>query len=233
MAFKLKNLKEVENRTKCLIFGYAKKIKPTLATCNLFQAIPQLITSTCILYYFETDKFLIKDPYSVITLLNKGKTFRKHAKNSSYSGLHCITGQVMLSTSKPLNCKWTIKIDDFNDNGYGSIGVVAFNPNKALCRQTKFGGFLYSYLTFGGHSYKNKSSYKELKKYGEPFVADDIIQVHLIINKDKQQLSFACNGENLGLAFDDLKFGENIYYRLKVAVYDCNDQMTLLNFKTH
>lgn len=245
MTFKLKNLKCVDDETKCLIFGYSKQVKDALATCNLFQTIPHLITSLCILYYFETDKFTFCHQQSEISLTNDGRTMQNCSTNSKYKArMFFLTGQEILETSKPLKCTWRIRIDHLNRNGWACIGVVALTEKQARFQPCRGGfsidllkhvineGFLYAYLGLNDRSFKKRQD-MSMKEYGEPFVTGDIIEVHLNLLKSKQQLLFVRNGKRLGIAFRNLKFGKDVYYRLKVAVGDQGGQLTLIDFKTH
>ena len=64
MENKFKTLQHIDNKRKCLIVGYIKRVKKTLYKCNLFQTIPCLIDGLCILFYADTDTFEIIDNYS-------------------------------------------------------------------------------------------------------------------------------------------------------------------------
>lgn len=232
MSFKLRNLKYVDNKTKHLIFGYSKQAKEILSTCNLFQTIPHLIISLCTLYYFETDKFKSNH----FTLLNDGKTFRNFSRNCCNGITPFVVGQEILSTHIPLTCTWRIKIDDLTCQGsFMLIGVVALTKKQANIQPDLHSdpiGCLYGLFGQTNRSFKWCADWTVIE-YGEPFMTGDLIDMHVNITKTKQQLLFSRNGKNLGTAFDNLKFGNNICYRLKVYVSEYGGQLTLIDFKTH
>lgn len=227
MSFKLNDLKEIDNRIKYLIFGYNKQNMKSLSSYNLFQSIPCLVHALCILYYFETDKFQIFDPDSQIILTNQEKTVRIVSKKK---GRFFIVGNVKLPSINPLNCTWRLKFDNFAfpASAFIALGVFKTTIQKAVAQCKN----LHCYLCVNGTSWKY-SDQIDLEEYGEAFVTNDIIDMQLIINDNKQQLIFTRNGKNLGVAFDNIQVSKDIYYRLRVGMDHCNGQMTLMSFKTH
>ena len=69
-------------------------------------------------------------------------------------------------------------------------------------------------------------------KYGEELRTNDIIDMHLIINESKQELSFYKNGKHLGIAFDTIERGGDITYRLGISLNSKQGQVTMIDFKS-
>ena len=123
---RLKQVKDIDDKAKSLVFGYNKKIKSKLSECNLFQNIPFMIHALCILYYYEIDTFQIADS-NYFKLSNNNKTIRRISVLGPYWKHPGGYGSIMIPSTARFNGKWTIKVN--NCQKAITIGITS-NPCK-------------------------------------------------------------------------------------------------------
>ena len=54
--------------------------------------------------------------------------------------------------------------------------------------------------------------------------------MYLNFDGDKQELRYEINGENLGIAYDDIERGDNIIYRLEIQLSRAEMSVEILDF---
>ena len=130
------------------------------------------------------------------------------------------------------NCSyiWKLQIGKCSESQFGSlIGII---PNHKVADDK--GNFIalksrfdispyngYSFWSYGGGSIQNDEY--NTKSYGTKLVPNDIIEIHLNLNK--LTIEFVINGENQGIAFENI---EDTEYRLIVVIYN-DDHIKLLD----
>ena len=159
------------------------------------------------------DKFQITDQIQY-TLLNKRQTIRKCRYRTIDSPA---LGEIIIPSHKKFNGRWTIKVDKCYEPPI-MIGIFCTSNDDIF------------YVYTG----KNMWSGLRCKRYGygHEFVTDDIIGIHLIIDDNKQQLSFHHNKMDLGIACNKIKTGKDIQYRFGVSMFEKDGQVTIMDFKT-
>ena len=223
---KLKQLQDIDDEIKYLIYGYNSKIKTTLRPYNLFRNIPFLIQGLCILYYYELmEKFDSFDP-NYYKASNDFKTIQ-----NIDGGLKAAFGRLIIPSTKGFNGKWTLRVNGKRNRLNVSIGITSTNATKDTwnpldCRKKG----IYKYI-YDAQSVFDKDC-TIWYKYGKGFEDGDIIMMHLIIDniKNKQQLLFSKNGENIPAVIDKIDTGKKIQYRLTVEIGK-TQKVTLINFE--
>ena len=56
-------------------------------------------------------------------------------------------------------------------------------------------------------------------------------KIAMILNLSSKQISFEIDGVNKGVAFKDIKYGDDIYYRLAVSLEKEEDIVQLIDYQ--
>ena len=218
---KLKRLKSIDDKTKHLVAGHNRRINKKLGSCNLFQNIPIMIDSLCILYYFEIDYFAII-PTVGIELSNNKQSIINTIGGYRYGG----AGSVIVSSTEKFNGKWSVRIDEC------ASGRVTIGLSSSIKYQIEPVHYArdphYAYNGYKGYKWSTSGC----TAYGKQLRTNDILDIHLIIDGDNQQVMFYKNKENLGVAFDEIETGHDIKYRLAVSICTKGDKVSIIDFKT-
>ena len=78
-------------------------------------------------------------------------------------------------------------------------------------------------------SKKRKDIFSWWGRYGKASMSGDCISIYL--NLDTKELGFKINGEDQGVAFEDIKNGADIKYRLVVWVQSRRDCVEIVDFR--
>eukprot|EP01084_Bolivina_argentea_P089499 161492_1 len=128
--------------------------------------------------------------------------------------------------------EWTLKI--IQKTGAISIGVSSdiqnINKTQNAAFHSESGYANYTYISYGCIM---DESCKELKypfhkTDGLKYNLNDILTVSLDL--DNGFVSFGINGENLGMAFKNIKIGNELKYRLAISMYGKNECVELLSY---
>ena len=60
---------------------------------------------------------------------------------------------------------------------------------------------------------------------------DNWNEIVIILDLNMKRISFHIDGEDKGIAFEDIACGDDICYRLAVTIYDSDDSVEIVNFK--
>ena len=107
-----------------------------------------------------------------------------------------------------------------------NLGIVSIDYSKQNYFQTSWWNKpnSYSYLSNNGWLYSGNPS----RKYGEIYGTDDIIDIWLDLRDNKNGISFAKNGKNLGKAAD---INKDIEYRLAIGMYGDSKTIEVLSLE--
>eukprot|EP01084_Bolivina_argentea_P299913 517020_1 len=101
MAIYLKELKQINNRTKHSVFGYVREMHDKLSLPN----VPILISYLCLSYYYHNEYFAKSG--DEVEILNDKMSIKKIAGHCDYNNTtYCNTW--IESTSNKI-AKWTLK----------------------------------------------------------------------------------------------------------------------------
>ena len=201
-SFQFKKLKGVDTKTKCLIYGYNRVIEKTLSHCDLFQNVPILINSLCVLFYAIPEYFNIAGSNCEIS--DDQKTINHSGcddyENTSY-------GLMQISSTENIECEWTFKISR--------------RPKEKSISQIddRWG------ISIGISS--NDESDVDFAAYGKNYGDGDVIQ--MILKMKKKEIDFFKNGRYQGVAFKNIATGKKINYRLAISM-DNDLSITMTDF---
>ena len=222
----LKRLKDVDLETQIVVHGYNRRITHTLAGCNLFENIPPIINSLCILYYLNPEYFAIagKGVQLSTDKMTISSTKDTPFGNTSY-------GLQFISSTEAVKCRWSIKVNETLTRKM-TIGISSNDEfDKAYTRWRRIGTYT-GYKHYGYNGYVGCiTSINGATKYGQEYGKNDVVHVELdLLNKE---VTFYKNEVSQGVAFNNIAIGESIKYRLAIQMSDENTSLTLIKFVKH
>ena len=227
----LKKLKEIDNKTKNLISGYNKTISKNLSHHNLFQHIPLMIHSLCILYYFIPEHFEIEGLYAKISKDKKSVTWTNNDYESTTYGFMKIS-----SLESNIKCRWSIYVNNGqNRNGSMiSIGISSnneYNKDYTAWRMDQYNKLkLYSHYAYNGWAgYTTSNHGVGNQTEAQSFFKGDTIDC--VLDLKHKKVTFYKNGLDQNNAFTDIDIGNNIVYRLAISMGSKNNKVTIVKFK--
>ena len=201
----------------------------TLDDEPLFQNIPDGICVLCALYFGSRDYFEII-PDTEVSLSNDNMTA---TKVTAYSKGETSFGSLLIPSTSQCISQWDIKIDCFNHCNTILIGISSepFDPYKyfhdpttnKLEDPTNHHAYVYG---LGGQNRSFQGETWEVN--GRPFHSSDVVAVRLDLKK--KEVKFYVNEIYSNVTFE-IETGDNIEYRLAVALFDEGNQITLTKFE--
>ena len=202
---------EIDAYSKLIINGYIRNIHTLFILDNvvLFDNIPRLIISLCSSYYYDGEYFEKRKSAKHINM-----TDNKRTVYTNYSFAWSVYGALKIPSTINFIFKWTILVNKCSKNCF-RFGICSENAEN-----TKFfnDNNCISYVYDGGDGkiYSNKQLLANWKKYGKRLNGmGDKIQI--ILNLKRKEISFIINNTNYGVAFKNIIYNEQIYYRLAIS----------------
>ena len=213
----------IDDESKTVVSGYIRLAEEILSNSETNQSFILLTISKQIIYliicFYHTKEFFFKIGKQVIRSNHKCsiKKLSDGYNNTSYG---------YRSIPSLYNCIviWTLKIHTCA-SGAVVVGITANHnaPNRTFQWDKRY--INYSYLGDLG----NIGKMSKFNPYGPTFTNNDIIQIILDLNK--QTLSFKKNGHDLGIAFQDIVQSQSISYKLAITAHDTSDGVTIIDFQ--
>eukprot|EP01084_Bolivina_argentea_P088147 159148_1 len=210
MQINYDKLKNIDNETKYLVFGFLR-ISSDLLELNM----PDLITFTCLSFYYISEYFA-KAGTNVEISCNETKIEKicsGHWGNISY-------GNIKITSHSKGIYKWYLKI--IKCRWHIIVGIASsITPYSSFWK-----GHQYGYWTTG----KKVSDHGNIE-YGMHFHDNDIVCMELDIQSQHQnKLTFYVNDKSQGVAFDGINFDSDQTYRLAVSIYHPTACIELIKF---
>ena len=233
----LRELKNIDVKTKCLVYGYNHRILKTLRSQPLFQNISSLIHSLCILYFFENEHFEIAG--KGIRISEDRMSITNH-EGSDYQNCSYLSNK--LPSTDDIHCKWSFKVHASSDDtqsdqsSYISIGITSndeydcdFTTWRGRKEQKKCEGYAhYAYNGYMGYKSSSEGVHGGTK-YGRSYSGGDTVDVE--VDLKNQWIAFSKNGRSQGIAFKVIQRNEDITYRLGVSLGRRGIAVTLSSFE--
>ena len=223
MAFNLKLLSKIDQRTKDCVHGWIRGMEKKL---NL-RHIENIICSICILYNRDIDTFgtvssthEISDNKAKLTKVSNDEDW----ENNNY-GLIAIRSH----DNKALY-QWDLKIHkDSSKQGIGGIVVGISSRVEPEQDVDDIAGHHYCYLNTAKKCVGDLTSEgMRWDDYGQPYGGGDEVSIHLDLYK--KFVKFFVNGQDQGIAYANIASNESIEYRLMVSLYYVDDSVEILGF---
>ena len=230
MATDFKRLDLIDNEIKYAIFGYIRENQHLFASneYNIFNNIPDLIPSLCILYFDFCD-FFKTIPSVDISFVDGDKKSIVSNKNDedAYMGYRPCFGSVIIPSDSNCICKWDLKIINL-PNTRGTCIIVGVASTEYSGRSSyKLGDKFYIYSNFSWckDHIQRRTNFRDRRM--EIYKTGDIITITLDLKK--KIVSFCNNTSNTKLEIDMEKF-EGYDYRLAVGIREPNVSVCIDKF---
>ena len=214
MAFK--QLKKIDKRTQYSVFGWIRNKEKALG----LRHVSSMIAAICILYFRDDEIFdVINEDMKLapnkklITKFQNDDDF----KNNSY-------GINEISSMSDMIYEWVLKIHNLNATDSITFGIATKQiPSKEFDEDEAE-----LYYAFDGEGESTNHSSNTWKSYGNTWSKNDIITMSLDLAK--AQISLSINGQNQGVAYENVVKSVDAKYRLFASLVDIGDCVEILNF---
>ena len=236
--------------TKSAVIGYMRNTINSLKSCKssskygLFQNIPDGILCLIALFYQDEQFQFFSDRISIIELNDlETDQFRAICKENNHGGFNNKSFGIEIHSQQNVMIEWHFQVfaqimvpqkdgsgkrapsDDVNVAvriGIASTNLVnksGLNGDVIIDEDKPY----YMFNAFDGI----KESWNVYAEYGQEFGKGHIM---MRLDLKEQTLEYATNGKSHGIAFDDVKKGQHVLYRLCVSIADGLSVVKLENF---
>ena len=225
MHLKLKHLQKINDKCKCSVFGYIRRIQRESPT-NI-HIIPMIINYLCLSYFFV------------------GECFEKCGDNMEISN-----GDMTLTKVKDrLKCKDIAFGNKWIKSNIGQIAQWKFKINEIFENLKECDVIWIYFVTQDQEIHSDWASTRNQPYYGFAnnsggdsssdndngdliFQQDDIINVKLDTITASIKAMHNRNDTEV-VIYDNIETGDNIQYKLSVELYGKSTSITLLDFSVH
>ena len=220
MALELKSLSKVDKKTEYTVFGFIRQ-----SETEMDKIIPPLISWTCLMFYWMNEYFeIIGDTIDA----SKDNSTITATKATQDWGNANFCAQRIQSTNEGIY-KWTLLMtgDDI------VIGISDADGTKisdafAWDNDANF----YGILCKSGYKVWNGKHGTDMAQYYDSIGDTDIIKIIIVqLNTKLKKISFEVNGMDKGVAFENIKCGDDIYYRLAVTLEENGNKVELIKYE--
>eukprot|EP01084_Bolivina_argentea_P193173 331454_1 len=217
-----KQMKQIDNETKNLVFGFIRqKLWKHISNLSNTYGIPELIIYICLTFYYIPESFGIC-PSHVIGILSNRTTIikygNKHAWNNTTYG-----HRIIHSNSNSIN-KWKIKINTLFNHESIVIGFTSNNNNSI--------NYDFSQQYDVNYAWTNKGKFLQsgnvMNRHSNcKFSQGDIIILTLDLRR--LQIIYELNDSNKKHCVENIAKGNNIKYQLAVSMYHYGDSISIID----
>ena len=221
MAFDLGELKKIKSLDVNLLFGYCREARKQLFPSNEpYYDIPSLVIYACLAFYhikYNWDSKCIGNNCYVKgdLVLKKGSI----SGNSTFVLKQTISNGIYQFKFKIINYDYAYM--SYYDIGFGIISSKYYEGAKDILANDAFGEHDTGYVYYG--SKWEKEHFNQSTDYGIKCKLNDIVT--MIVDLEKNQLSYKVNEQNLGIAFDEIPDTE---YRVALYLYEKSSKVQLI-----
>ena len=227
----LKQTKVIDQDQTDLITGYFRRIKRIIDIDdnNPYYDAPELVVYVTVLYHWIQEFF---------TVCAEGKMKISDAKDTvdtiGLSGSATVYGNVAIDGSILAKYIWEFKVI-YRTPVYTitTIGIDASNKGKIhqYFYNVSDDHYFYAYKTtqYAGYKYENAENNMFGTDYGKGR-GDDNLTVKMELDTKERTIKFYHDEQDLGIAFDNLKFNGDIIYHLAVYIQETETSVQLSNF---
>ena len=221
----LEDVKFIDEKTKYFIHGYIRECQLLLPQDSIYFTIPTLVIHWCLLYFhikecFDTDLFT----YSSWELSKNNTRIKKKSTADELIFLSRIAERGIH--------KWRFRLIDVNTEDYWMCLGVWKAEDKQLFTNACLHYFRVKELAYAWIVNNRERTYGDADgtgRYGEKkCVSGDIVE--MILDLNKYELSFTCNGQDFGVAFQKM---EKTTYRAVIDAYYNGDEIELISYANY
>ena len=216
-------MSKVDNRTKYSVYGWIRKAEKDLNLCH----IPLMISNTVILYFQNRDTFG-KIQKNIIK--SKDDTRINLAKIGKFAEWYGGVGSIQIDSNNPCKYQWDLNV--YTSSGRCVIGITSLNNlNDNICTGIWNEKGIH-YLHCGRATVwrkESESDYGCWVEYGTSFEKGKV-SIHLDLKK--KEIRYSLNDKDDGIAYENIKTGKDVKYRLTVSLAEIHDFVEIENFMT-
>ena len=217
-SFELKTAKQADERSKLLVFGYIRNINDTQ---QISTNISDLIWIMILIYYMEHEYF---DSFGDDLQLSNDKKMVTKIKRDNNWDNNCYGIIEIASTNNNCIYEWKFKIKlSSGDCGHCVIGITAeeHTPNIDFEEND------------GCHYALSSTGFNYTQKYDWITQCDDFSHndhVTLQLNMAQKEIRYLTDDEDLGIIYKNINHGDDVIYRLFVAINAIGDSIEITDF---
>ena len=216
----MKEVSAVDRRTKYCVYGWMREMEKELD----LGYIPPIISSICILYYRGEEIF--KTTSDKIEISKEGKCIKSTAAGWID---HCGYGITKISSMSGNFYQWDIRIHEQSRNMFAiRFGISSQADILRYDGILQLLGGHYTYLYQSGRVFHNPEEKFKGYKQAESLKTGD--KLSLCLDLRKKELTFMINDKCIEQKCENIKVGEDVYYRLIVSICQQNDCVEIINF---
>lgn len=187
--------------------------------------VPLMISSICILYYYEDEIFDIVGHDMTLSMDKRCITCSVSTKNNN------IFGTIQVPSQDQCICRWDLILKrelSTLDLNY-LIGISSTMHPSTTKMVGQMDGYRYVLWNDGEIDNNTYGFYDgpSYSKYCDEFTGNNAVSIKL--NLKLRQVSFIINGKDQGVAFDDIGVDTDIKYRLFIRLYR-GQSVQIVNF---
>ena len=240
----------VNSRDQKLVDGYIRRVEKALRLKhnnpgnNVFHSIPAMVNNECLHYYLN--EYFYKGGHGAdikTTIDNRDTVISEYRDGVS------IYGRLTISSMTNKIHEWTFKIVknyewtdyrrmnvpnpyEVSPNRYPTTLKIGIGDAHTFYQRLNYslsdrGTNYYSYCGYFGHK---QSLNAGGGKYGPWYITGD--KVSMVLDMSSCSISFKLNGKEIGVAYDNLKKGKDIEYKMFVYIH-AGATIQLLSYKCY
>ena len=222
-------IKYVTNKSHLIVFGYIHEHQQK----TMDIVIPSPIYFLCLMYYYIHDSFDPDKHSSHITITgDHNETIISEPSAPSYA-ICCAYGNHWMESMSNKLIKYKIKINAIEhwmdrESLYSLIGISSIDT--CLDEAFDVGDNIFYALDSDGYKcwLDPEDGATAGKEYTGAWNKGDMITMEL--NFLKRTVSFYVNGEYKGIAFDDIKVGDKMKYKLAIACAKSGESYSIVDY---
>ena len=223
MGLKLKQLKQINNKTRNSVFGYVRRIEKNN---KLSSAIPDMISYLCLQYYSHGEYFKKSDKNIKIT--NERMTIERKVRYAGFADSSAF-GKMLIDSNMNQIVQWTLKINlmGINNEGDACFTIGITSNAKIWHKGTK--GAAYAFKDTGNTIYKYDGEVTEIDKidYDKIKHNDEII---LTLNTKKREIRYKKKNHYASFGIYCIDRKQGLKYFLALLVASPHTVVTLTDF---
>ena len=216
----LEEVKMIDQETKDSVNGYIRNVQESLPKDNAYYNIPKLIIYWCLLYYDQEE--FVKDPAL------RSPNFRFLSNTKVQKIRDCYHTAFFTKIAKTATHEWKFRLNKFDSAGFTTIiGIwkttFPMKYDAKLSISPQFYGF------YVNNKVLTATDEDIRREYGDRYCKQgDVIE--MILNLNKLQLSYKVNGEDYGIAFNNIS---DTTYRAALCLHYSGDSVELLSYQRY
>ena len=226
------DMKKVNQKTRDIVYSFVKQVQSVLPNQdNPYYNIPPLVFMLATIYYFNPEYFTSHG--DCMKLSGNNDTIQSIGDKCGTTSINTVYGNIIIRREDTGKFIWTFKIIQPPNE---VILIIGIDSSKKECINTKFtNSSRFDYTFYGYYSYYDADyddyrtgarliSSKEANKqnwksdvYG-PVYTDKESEVVMELNMNDKSLKYHVNGEDQGVAFDNICFRNDEQYTMCISL---------------